>query len=52
MVTSAIRGFRSEFEAGYRRPANELFPYERSAIFFKAAPVPTGGRTASAGGLK
>jgi NADH-quinone oxidoreductase subunit F len=32
-VTSAIRHFRSEFEAGYTTPAWELFPYERSALF-------------------
>lgn len=32
-VTSAIRHFRSEFEAGYTTPASELFPYERSALF-------------------
>lgn len=32
-VTSAIRHFRSEFEAGYTTPAWELFPYGRSALF-------------------
>jgi NADH-quinone oxidoreductase subunit F len=32
-VTSAVRYFRSEFEAGYTTPAWELFPYERSALF-------------------
>ncbi len=35
-ATSAVRHFRSEFEAGYTTPAWELFPYERSALF----PVP------------
>ncbi len=32
-VTSAVRHFRPEFEAGYHTPANELFPYGRSALF-------------------
>ncbi len=32
-VTSAVRHFRSEFEAGYHTPAWELFPYGRSALF-------------------
>jgi len=32
-ITSAIRHFRSEFEAGYTTPAWELFPYGRSALF-------------------
>jgi NADH-quinone oxidoreductase subunit F len=32
-VTSAVRHFRSEFEAGYTTPAWELFPYGRSALF-------------------
>ncbi|MDF1487055.1 NADH-quinone oxidoreductase subunit NuoF [Tessaracoccus caeni] len=32
-VTSAIRHFRSEFEAGYHTPARELFPYEKSALW-------------------
>jgi NADH-quinone oxidoreductase subunit F len=32
-VTSAIRHFRDEFEAGYTTPAWELFPYGRSALF-------------------
>jgi NADH-quinone oxidoreductase subunit F len=32
-VTSAIKYFRSEFEAGYTTPARELFPYELSALF-------------------
>lgn len=35
-VTSAVRHFRSEFEAGFTTPAWELFPYARSALF----PVP------------
>ena len=32
-VTSAIKHFRDEFEAGYTTPAWELFPYEKSALF-------------------
>ena len=32
-VTSAVRHFRSEFEAGRATPAWELFPYGRSALF-------------------
>ena len=32
-VTSAVRHFRSEFEAGYTTPAWETFPYGRSALF-------------------
>ncbi len=32
-VTSAVRHFRSEFEAGFHTPAWELFPYGRSALF-------------------
>jgi len=32
-VTSAVRHFRPEFEAGYHTPAWELFPYGRSAVF-------------------
>jgi len=32
-VTSAVRHFRPEFEAGYHTPAYELFPYGRSALF-------------------
>lgn len=32
-VTSAVRHFRDEFEAGYHTPAWELFPYEKSALF-------------------
>ncbi len=31
-VTSAVKHFRDEFEAGVRTPAWELFPYERSAL--------------------
>ena len=38
-VTSAVRHFRPEFEAGYATPAWELFPYGRSALF----PVAEGG---------
>jgi NADH-quinone oxidoreductase subunit F len=32
-VTSAVRHFRPEFEAGYTTPAWEAFPYGRSALF-------------------
>ncbi|HAM44636.1 MAG TPA: NADH-quinone oxidoreductase subunit F [Propionibacteriaceae bacterium] len=32
-VTSAVRHFRAEFEAGTTTPAWEAFPYERSALF-------------------
>jgi NADH-quinone oxidoreductase subunit F len=32
-VTSAIKYFRSEFEAGLHTPAWQLFPYEASAVF-------------------
>lgn len=32
-ITSAIKYFRSEFEAGYHTPAWELFPYEKSVYF-------------------
>lgn len=32
-VTSAVKHFREEFEAGYKTPAWELFPYEKSALF-------------------
>jgi len=32
-VTSAVKYFRSEFEAGYKTPAWELLPYENSARF-------------------
>jgi NADH-quinone oxidoreductase subunit F len=32
-VTSAVRHFRTEFEAGYTTPAWELFPYRESALF-------------------
>ena len=38
-VTSAVKEFRSEFEAGYTTPAWELFPYTKSALF----PVKTAG---------
>ncbi len=40
-VTSAVKHFREEFEAGYHTPAWELFPYEKSALF--AAPSSTDG---------
>jgi NADH-quinone oxidoreductase subunit F len=32
-VTSAVKHFRPEFEAGYTTPAWELFPYGASALF-------------------
>jgi NADH-quinone oxidoreductase subunit F len=32
-VSSAIKHFRSEFEAGMHTPAWELFPYAASAVF-------------------
>ncbi|MDX5318376.1 MAG: NADH-quinone oxidoreductase subunit F, partial [Actinomycetes bacterium] len=32
-ITSAIKYFRDEFEAGYTTPASELFPYAASARF-------------------
>ncbi len=32
-ITSAIKYFREEFEAGMHTPAAELFPPERSALF-------------------
>lgn len=32
-VTSAVKHFRAEFEAGYTTPAWELFPYAHSALF-------------------
>jgi len=32
-LTSAIKHFRDEFEAGMTTPAWELFPYQRSALF-------------------
>lgn len=32
-ITSAIKHFREEFEAGYHTPAWELFPYEKSVYF-------------------
>jgi NADH-quinone oxidoreductase subunit F len=32
-VTSAVKHFRAEFEAGYSTPAWELFPYGASALF-------------------
>ena len=39
-VTSAVKYFRSEFEAGYKTPAWELLPYELSARF--SVPETTG----------
>lgn len=32
-ITSSIKHFRDEFEAGYHTPAWELFPYENSVYF-------------------
>ena len=32
-ITSSIKYFRDEFEAGYHTPAWELFPYEKSVYF-------------------
>ncbi|MDR2620897.1 MAG: NADH-quinone oxidoreductase subunit NuoF [Propionibacteriaceae bacterium] len=56
MMTSAIRHFPSEFEAGYRRPASELFPYERSAVFPipapDAEPTPASRRVTRGEGVK
>ncbi|MFC7623486.1 NADH-quinone oxidoreductase subunit NuoF [Microlunatus sp. GCM10028923] len=34
-ISSAIKYFRDEFEAGMHTPAWELFPYERSTIFVR-----------------
>jgi NADH-quinone oxidoreductase subunit F len=34
-ITSAIKYFREEFEAGLHTPADELFPPERSTLFAK-----------------
>jgi NADH-quinone oxidoreductase subunit F len=41
-VTSAIKYFREEFEAGTHTPAWELFPYSRSATVPVAAPATAG----------
>ena len=46
-VTSAIKHFRSEFEAGYTTPAWELFPYEKSALF-EAKPLAAASEHAGA----
>lgn len=46
-VTSAIKHFRSEFEAGYTTPAWELFPYEKSALF-EAKPLAAASKHAGA----
>lgn len=49
-VTSAVRHFRAEFEQGYKTPAWELFPYERSALFGAAGePAATTVRESEAG---
>ncbi len=36
-ISSAVKYFREEFEAGYHTPAWELFPYERSATYAEPA---------------
>jgi len=36
-VTSAIKHFRPEFEAGYTTPAWQILPYERSSVWADAA---------------
>jgi len=36
-VSSAVKHFRDEFEAGYKTPAWELFPYEKSTLWADAA---------------
>ncbi|MVA75529.1 NADH-quinone oxidoreductase subunit NuoF [Auraticoccus sp. F435] len=41
-VTSAIKHFREEFEAGMHTPAWELLPYERSTVFIRSE-QPAGG---------
>jgi NADH-quinone oxidoreductase subunit F len=46
-VTSAVKNFRSEFEAGYRLPAWELFPYQKSALFGQVIVAPPPGVTLS-----
>ena len=35
-ITSAVKHFRDEFEAGFHTPAWELFPYEASALFARS----------------
>ena len=35
-VTSAVKYFREEFEAGYTAAAGELFPYAASSVFESA----------------
>jgi NADH-quinone oxidoreductase subunit F len=42
-VTSAVRHFREEFEAGQHTPAWEAFPYAASALFETPELVPSGG---------
>jgi len=37
-VTSAVKHFREEFEAGYDTPAWQLFPYERSTAWADRVP--------------
>jgi len=39
-VTSAVKHFRDEFEAGYHTPAWELFPYGRSTLWADQSPAP------------
>ena len=41
-ITSAVKYFRSEFEAGAHTPAWELFPYRRSTLFTDANAEPAG----------
>jgi len=47
-VTSAVKHFRDEFEAGYHTPAWELFPYGRSTLWGDAPRPPVIQLTASA----
>jgi len=46
-ITSAVKLFREEFEAGMTQPASELFPPERSALF-DYTPRRTAGAAAGA----
>jgi NADH-quinone oxidoreductase subunit F len=55
-ISSAIKYFRDEFEAGMHTPAWELFPYERSTVFVRepalaGGPATAGGTTAGAHAL-
>jgi NADH-quinone oxidoreductase subunit F len=40
-ITSAVKYFREEFEAGMTTPAHELFPPENSVLFDLPAPTTT-----------